>query len=71
MASAVRQYGPNDPRTRAARDNWRGESYLAAVAAAVADAPPLSPDQRDRLAVLLRPAAVAAEQRPGVQAVAS
>jgi hypothetical protein len=59
-ATRTRELGPNHPETLAAQGEWRSERYLAAVRAAVADAPPLTAEQRARLAQLLRPAVTVA-----------
>jgi hypothetical protein len=55
LAVVTREHGPVAAPTVAAREHWRSEKYLAAVQAAVAAAPPLSADQRDRLSRILAP----------------
>jgi hypothetical protein len=61
-AARSRDLGRDHPDTRAAQREWRSERYLAAVAASVAAAPPLSPEQRVRLAAILRPVTVLASE---------
>ncbi|MFD9703841.1 hypothetical protein [Lentzea sp. NPDC059081] len=60
-AARTRELGPDHPDTLTAQGEWRSERYLAAVAASVAAAPPLSLEQRDRLSQILRPAVIAAD----------
>lgn len=55
LAVATRDHGPDHPATCTARREFRSEAYLAAVKAAVADAPPLTAEQRQRLSQILRP----------------
>lgn len=54
-ATTVRDHGSDHPLSDTARERYRSETYLAAVRAAVADAPPLTADQRDRLSRILAP----------------
>ncbi|WP_410644526.1 hypothetical protein [Amycolatopsis sp. lyj-346] len=64
LAASTRDHGPDHPITCAARREFRSEKYLASVRAVVDAAPPidqLKPEQRDRLASLLRPVVRAAE----------
>ncbi|GAB2865436.1 hypothetical protein [Lentzea nigeriaca] len=55
LARRTALFGPDDPRTEQARAAFRSERYLAAVAASVAAAPPLTAEQRSRLAAILKP----------------
>jgi len=54
VASLSRSRSADDPDLQAARLNLCAERLAAHVAKVVAEAPPLSPAQRDRIAVLLR-----------------
>ena len=54
VASLSRSRADDDPDLITARINLRAEKLAAHVAKVVAQAPPLSPAQRDRIAVLLR-----------------
>lgn len=54
VASLSRSRPVDDPELQAARLNLRAELLAAHVAKVVAEAPPLSPAQRDRIAILLR-----------------
>jgi len=56
IARASRQYGRNSPEVAQARRDHAAEKIAAYVARVVADAPPLTTDQRDRIARLLTPA---------------
>lgn len=56
VASLSRSRTANDPDLLNARRNLRTERLAEHIARVVAEAPPLTPDQRDRLATLLRPA---------------
>ncbi|RDI19675.1 hypothetical protein [Lentzea flaviverrucosa] len=58
-ATRTRELGPNHPETQAAQAEFRSERYMAAVRAAVADAPPLTSEQRARIAAILAPVTVA------------
>jgi hypothetical protein len=60
LARRTALFGPDDPRTEQARAAFRSEAYLAAVAASVAAAPPLTAEQRARLAAILKPAVTVA-----------
>ncbi len=62
LAVAIRDHGTNHPTTRAAREAFESERYLAAVRAAVADAPPLTADQCARLRQILATAPTTANQ---------
>jgi hypothetical protein len=56
VASLTRSRTTDDPELVTARQNLKAarvEDYIARV---VAEAPPLTPEQRDRIASLLRPA---------------
>lgn len=59
MAALSRTQGADSPAAAAARELFESESYLAAVRAAVADPPPLTPEQRARLRGILSAAPVA------------
>lgn len=52
-AACYRDLGPDHPTTCQAREIWRAERYLAGVAAAVSDAPPLDSERRHRLRQIL------------------
>jgi len=54
VAGLSRDRAPDDPELLTARLNLRAERLAAHVAKVVAEAPPLTPAQRDRIAVLLR-----------------
>ncbi len=54
VAALSRSRTADDPELVTARINLRAEKLAAHVAKVVAQAPPLSPAQRDRIAVLLR-----------------
>lgn len=54
VAALSRDRAPNDPELVAARLSLRAERLAQHVAKVVAEAPPLTPTQRDRIAVLLR-----------------
>jgi hypothetical protein len=60
VAVNTRHHGPNDARTLAARRELRVARAEAYIKQLVDDAPPLTPEQRDRLALLLRPSSGAA-----------
>lgn len=51
-----RQCGPDDPRLPELRRDLRAAELEEHVRRIVDQAPPLTPEQRDRIAVLLRPA---------------
>lgn len=53
VASLSRSRTPDDPELLDARRNLRAERLAAHIEKVVAEAPPLTPEQRDRLAVLL------------------
>lgn len=55
-----RHHGPDDPRLADARRDLRAAELEEHVRRIVAEAPPLTDDQRSRIAALLRPAAPAA-----------
>lgn len=57
-------YGADDPRTVESRAAF--ENYLAAVRAAVSDAPPLTAEQRVKLRQILASAPVAPADRMAV-----
>ena len=54
VASLSRSRTPDDPDLLDARRNLRAERLAVHIAKVVAEAPPLTAEQRDRLAVLLR-----------------
>ena len=54
VAALSRDRAPNDPDLQGARRDLRASMLAEHVAKVVAQAPPLSPAQRDRIAVLLR-----------------
>lgn len=53
-AALTRHHGESDPRTQAADTELRTALLERSIREAVEKAPPLSPGQRDRLALLLR-----------------
>jgi hypothetical protein len=61
LAVANRDHGTDHPRTREAREAFKSEQYLARVQAAVASAPPLTPEQREQLRAILTTAPVVPE----------
>ena len=54
VASLSRDRAPNDPEILAERQAMQAERLAEHVARVVAQAPPLSPAQRERIAALLR-----------------
>lgn len=54
VASLSRSRTPDDPDLLDARRNLRAERLADHIAKVVAEAPPLTQEQRDRLAALLR-----------------
>ncbi len=54
VASLTRSRPADDPELVTARQNLKAERLAEHVARVVGEAPPLSPSQRDRIAVLLR-----------------
>lgn len=52
-AACYRDLGPDHPTTRQAREIFAAERYLAGVAAAVSNTPPLDPERRYRLGQIL------------------
>jgi hypothetical protein len=54
VASLSRDRAANDPELLAEKLNLRAERLAQHVARVVSEAPPLSPEQRDRIAALLR-----------------
>lgn len=54
VASLTRSRAADDPDLINARRNLRAERLAEHIARVVDEAPPLTPEQRDRLAVLLR-----------------
>lgn len=59
VASLTRSRNPDDPELVDARRNLRAERLAEHIRRTVEVAPPLTPEQRDRLALLLRGGAVA------------
>lgn len=57
VASLTRSRPLHDPEFIAARRDLAAENLAAYVSRVVADAPPLTAEQRDRIAALLRPTA--------------
>ncbi|MCV7750891.1 hypothetical protein O3783_01265 [Micrococcus luteus] len=55
VASLTRSRPADDPELIEARTNLAAEKLAAYVSAVVAEAPPLTDAQRDRIAALLRP----------------
>jgi len=58
VASLSRFRTPDDPDLAKARLDLRAECLAEHVAKVVAEAPPLTPAQRDRIAILLRGGAI-------------
>ncbi len=58
VAALSRDRAPNDPDLQGARRDLRASMLAEHVAKVVAKAPPLTPAQRDRIAVLLRGGAI-------------
>ncbi len=54
VARAVRFHGPDAPQTIDARRDLAAANLAAYIKRVVDQAPPLTPEQRDRLALLLR-----------------
>jgi hypothetical protein len=54
VAHAVRYHGPDAPQTLDARRDLAAANLAAYITRVVDQAPPLLPEQRDRLALLLR-----------------
>ena len=54
VAHAVRFYGPDAPQTADARRDLAAANLAAYIRRVVDQAPPLTSEQRDRLALLLR-----------------
>jgi hypothetical protein len=54
LANLCRDRQPDDPEIATARLNLRAEMLAAHVAEVVAKAPPLTAEQRDRIAAILR-----------------
>lgn len=53
LAAITRHHGPDDPRTAAARSELAEAKLADAIAKVVESAPPLTAEQRNRLATLL------------------
>ena len=54
VGALSRSRSESDPELIAARRDLKAEKLAEHIAKVVAEAPPLTPEQRDRLAVLLR-----------------
>ena len=54
VAHAVRFHGPDAPQTTDARRDLAAANLAAYIRHVVDQSPPLTPEQRDRLALLLR-----------------
>ncbi len=52
--AALRRHRPNDPKTHELTAAFKAERLAQHIRRVVDSAPPLTPAQRDRLAVLLR-----------------
>ncbi len=52
--AALKRHHPDDPKTAEAAAQFKADRLAEYIQRLVADAPPLSPEQRDRLALLLR-----------------
>ncbi|WP_454853257.1 hypothetical protein [Promicromonospora soli] len=57
IAALTRSRTPNDPELVSARRDLAAEMLAEHVARVVAEAPPLTTEQRERIATLLRPTA--------------
>lgn len=55
IANITRHHGPDDPRLDALRAEHATETLAEHIARVVAEAPPLSAEQRERLSLLLHP----------------
>ena len=76
VASLSRDRAPNDPEILAERQAMQAERLAEHVARVVAQAPPLTPEQRDKIANLLRaggdpPAPRTSLNPPGLETVAA
>jgi hypothetical protein len=60
VASLSRSRSADDPELLSAKGRLRAERLAQHVARVVAEAPPLTPEQRDRIAALLRAGGAAA-----------
>jgi len=60
VASLSRDRAANDPELLVEKLNLKAERLAQHVARVVAEAPPLTPEQRDRIAALLRTGGAAA-----------
>ncbi|MEV0190205.1 hypothetical protein AB0I39_16890 [Kitasatospora purpeofusca] len=60
VAAITRFHGPDDPRLPALREKARALVAEERITAIIADAPPLTETQRERLALLLNPKPLAA-----------
>lgn len=59
LVALERWHGPNDPRTIKARQDHKANELEEHIRRVVDAAPPLRPEQRDRIASLLRGGQVA------------
>ncbi len=71
VAVAVRNHGPDAPQTLDARRDLAAANLAAYITRVVDQAPPLLPEQRNRLALLLRGAPQAPSRDGEPQAAAS
>ncbi len=63
VAHATRFHGPDAPQTALARRDLRAANLEAAIRRAVAEAPPLTREQKSRLRALLSPSTGIAERQ--------
>lgn len=66
LGHKTRKLGPDHPETIEARRTFREERTAAYIEKVLAEAPPLTDEQRTRLAELLRPAKRATASREAV-----
>jgi hypothetical protein len=66
IAGRTSHHGPNDAKVLEAQRDLRAVKLAEHIAAVVAQAPPLTCEQRDRLAELLRPARQTNDEREHV-----
>ena len=71
VAALARSHTPDDPELLGARRDLRAARLEEAVRKTVDTFPPLTPDQCDRIAALLRPIPVSSGDKSGVRDVAS
>lgn len=63
LGQKTRKHGPDHPETIEARRIFRAERTAAYIERVLAEAPPLTDEQRIRLAELLRPARQSGDRR--------